>query len=140
MECSIIRYCEEKGGKGMKISEGKKIKLKASLANISLFVSIFSIMSLVLITMTAPTASAKTITVPDDYLTIQEAIDNADPGDTVYVRNGTYVEDIEIPLTINLTGESRTNTTIDADHTGTVITISASWVNVTGFTQFGLLL
>jgi hypothetical protein len=35
-------------------------------------------------------AEPKTITVPDDYPTIQEAIGNASAGDTVYVKKGTY--------------------------------------------------
>ncbi|RLI62131.1 MAG: plasmid stabilization protein, partial [Candidatus Asgardarchaeum californiense] len=32
------------------------------------------------------------ITIPDDYLTIQEGLNNAVSGDTVYVKNGTYNE------------------------------------------------
>jgi len=33
---------------------------------------------------------ADAIAVPDDYLTIQEAIDHANEEDTINVRNGTY--------------------------------------------------
>ena len=42
----------------------------------------------------APVTKAQTgtITVPDDYSTIQEAINNASHGDTVYVKNGVYIE------------------------------------------------
>jgi pectin methylesterase-like acyl-CoA thioesterase len=121
----------------MKINEEGLRKLKASMANMALLLSIFSAVSLVFITMTVPTASAETIYVPDNYTTIQEAIDNADPGDIVYVRAGTYNETIIIPSTkhnITLQGESKDNTTIDAQGTDTVIEISASWVKVTGFT------
>ena len=32
-------------------------------------------------------AEPKTIVVPDDYASIQEAIDNADEGDTVFVKS-----------------------------------------------------
>lgn len=35
-----------------------------------------------------------TIVVPDDYPTIQNAIDSADEGDTLYVKNGTYCENV----------------------------------------------
>ena len=48
-------------------------------------------------------ANGGTIIVPDDYPTIQYAIDNATSGDTIYVRSGTYNESIKVwfkdPLT-----------------------------------------
>ncbi len=37
-------------------------------------------------------AEPKTITVPEDYQTIQEAIANAVNGDTILVQSGTYQE------------------------------------------------
>ena len=47
-------------------------------------------------------AEPSTIVVPDDYVSIQEAIDNALNGDTIFVKNGVYSEPVEIhkPLTI----------------------------------------
>ncbi len=35
-------------------------------------------------------AQPSTITVPDDYRTINEAIENSDAGDAVFVKNGVY--------------------------------------------------
>lgn len=46
-------------------------------------------------------AGAK-ITVPDDYPTIQEAVDNAAPGTKILVKDGTYTEQVTV-YTNNLT-------------------------------------
>lgn len=54
-----------------------------------------------------------TIVVPDDYKTVQEAIDVANPGDTIYVYNGTYYENIFINKTVSLVGEDPEITIID---------------------------
>lgn len=46
------------------------------------------------------------ITVPDDYPTIQAAIDAAKPGDLIQVRPGTYQENITLDKAVTLTAES----------------------------------
>ncbi len=78
--------------------------------------------------------SLTTITVPDDYSTIQEAVNHANPGDTIYVRNGTYLENIVVNTSISLIGENRSTTIIDGNFTGTVLNIAANNVKVVGFT------
>ena len=50
-------------------------------------------------------AEAKTITVPDDYSSIQEAINKADPGDTVYVKAGDYNGSLNHKKINSLVGE-----------------------------------
>ncbi len=57
-------------------------------------------------------AEPKTIIVPDDYPTIQEAIDNASAGDTVFVKNGVYHEHITIDKPLSLIGKDPQNTVI----------------------------
>ena len=52
-------------------------------------------------------AESKTIVVPDDYLTISSAMQNALVGDTIFVKKGTYHEEkITINKSISLIGES----------------------------------
>jgi len=53
------------------------------------------------------------IIIPDDYSTIQLGINNANPGDTIFVRNGVYYENIIIEKKITLVGENKNNTIID---------------------------
>jgi nitrous oxidase accessory protein NosD len=72
--------------------------------------------------------------IPDENFTsIQEAINAAQPGDTVYVYNGTYNENVIVNKTINLTGENRENTIIDGGGSGDVVRIEANWTNLEGF-------
>ncbi|MDH7477489.1 MAG: pectinesterase family protein [Candidatus Bathyarchaeota archaeon] len=76
----------------------------------------------------------KTIIVPDDYSTIQEAIDNANAGDTVYVKAGIYYEHVVVNKTLMLIGEIRETTIIDANGTATAVEIECSFVTFKGFT------
>lgn len=50
-------------------------------------------------------AEPQAITVPDDFSSIQAAVDAANPGDTVYVRGGSYEGIVEINKSISLIGE-----------------------------------
>ena len=57
----------------------------------------------IIITVIAPRgALAEDIFVPDDYTTIEEAMDSASFGDTVYVKPGTYNERVEIKEGVSL--------------------------------------
>ncbi|MCK4615188.1 MAG: right-handed parallel beta-helix repeat-containing protein [Thermoplasmata archaeon] len=89
----------------------------------------------------AGTASARTITVAKDgsgeHTKIQDGIDAAEDGDTVYVKEGTYNENVVVDKTINLMGVSRENTTIDAGGSGDVVKITADRVNISGFAVTG---
>lgn len=69
-----------------------------------------------------------------DFNTIQEAINNANPGDTIFVRNGTYHENVFINKSITLTGENREATIINGGEINSVITIEANNVTVQNFT------
>lgn len=79
-------------------------------------------------------ASAKTITVPDDYNTIQGAVDAAGSADTIYVRSGEYIEHVTVGKSLTLTGEDKEATIIDGSGIGYVIYVTADNVDISGFT------
>ena len=66
---------------------------------------------------------------------IQDLINNASDGDTIYIPSGIYYENIIINKTISLVGEDKVTTIIDGGENGTVIKIHlAVKVNISGFT------
>jgi parallel beta-helix repeat protein len=70
---------------------------------------------------------------------IQDAINASTDGDTIIVYTGIYNENIEINKSISLIGENKDTTIINGENKLDVVTIYASWVNITGFTiQEGL--
>jgi parallel beta-helix repeat protein len=82
-----------------------------------------------------PTAAQNNVlTVPDDFATINEAINNATNGDTILIRKGIYNETLLIEKAITLKGEDTNNTIINGKRAGTVIQISHDYVTLTGLT------
>ena len=79
-------------------------------------------------------AKTNTLIVPENYKTIQEAVNAANPGDTIYVKAGIYYENITVDKPISLIGENNTTTIIDGNHTGIRITVTADNVRIQGFT------
>lgn len=79
-------------------------------------------------------AGIPTIIVPIDYPTIQEAINNADEGDRIFVLSGTYYENVVINKTVSLVGADEETTIIDGNLNGKVALITANNVTVKGFT------
>jgi len=71
---------------------------------------------------------------PADFHTIQEAINAANPGDTVYVKSGTYYEHVVVNKTVRLKGVYDANFIDGNRRPGTVVTITADNVVVYGFT------
>jgi parallel beta-helix repeat protein len=82
------------------------------------------------------TASPKTIRVPQDYQTIQEAINWASAGDTIMVAAGTYHENVVVREAVSIIGEDRNTTIIDGggSEIEPVVSIEANNVSFTGFT------
>jgi hypothetical protein len=71
---------------------------------------------------------------PADFHTIQEAIDHANKGDTIYVKSGTYYEHIIINKTLTLVGEDRDGTIVDGTGNGQIMYVWANNVSISNFT------
>lgn len=70
----------------------------------------------------------------NNYTHIQDAIDNASNGDTIYVFNGIYYENLIVTKTIRLTGESKQNTIIDGQNITSTVYIASDNVIIENFT------
>jgi hypothetical protein len=90
-----------------------------------------------------PSSNGKTLyvggTEEENYTTIQSAIDDANPGDTVFVydESSPYYENVRVNKRINLIGENKNTTIINSIESGTpVVDIvpKADNVLVSGFT------
>ena len=107
----------------MKISKIEKIGL------------IFAVLFVALAFVSVGIASAATIYVPDNYQTIQEAVDNASAGETIIVRDGTYIENVDVNKRLTIRSENGSDKTIiravnPYDH---VFEVTAGYVNISGF-------
>jgi len=71
---------------------------------------------------------------PHNYTKIQNAINDAEDGDTIIVYPGIYYENIIIDKSINLIGKNKYNTVIDGNYRGDVVKITRGEVKLSGFT------
>jgi len=69
---------------------------------------------------------------PDD--SIQDAIDSADPGDTIFVHSETYNENVIVNKSVYLFGENRENTIIDGIGNCVVVNMTVDDVVLKEFT------
>ncbi|MBE3137473.1 MAG: right-handed parallel beta-helix repeat-containing protein [Thermoplasmata archaeon] len=73
---------------------------------------------------------------PGNYTKIQDAIDNASDGDTVFVYDDSspYYENVFVNKSISVLGENRDTTIIDAKGHRSVLVLQAEGIIVTGLT------
>jgi nitrous oxidase accessory protein len=74
---------------------------------------------------------------PNNYSRIQDAVDNASDGDTVFVYSRTepYHENVVVNRSIFLLGEDKNNVVIESELRGMAVKITADDVFVGGFTM-----
>ncbi|MGZ4903727.1 MAG: right-handed parallel beta-helix repeat-containing protein [Halobacteriota archaeon] len=95
---------------------------------------------LILIAAIAVPASAAPLTVgpSEQYKTITEAVNAAQPGDTITISPGTYVENVAITKPITLRGTSPSTTTVRAANPGQdVLHLQGTGTRVEGITISG---
>jgi predicted outer membrane repeat protein len=64
------------------------------------------------------------VRVPEDYATVQAAIDSSDSGTVILIAPGTYVENLEIKRAVTLKGDGAANSVvIDGNQQGSVVSI-----------------
>ena len=92
-------------------------------------------------------ANAKTLYVDDDggagvFSRIQDAVDAAYPGDTIIVREGNYIENIDVGKSLRIFAEEGYEYTFvfAADSSAHIFEVKARDVNISGFTIMGCLL
>jgi parallel beta-helix repeat protein len=73
----------------------------------------------------------------EDYTTIQDALDHANDGDTIYVYSGIYYENLRVEKSVTLTGQGRTSTVIVGESNMYVVFILVDDVQVSGFKIMG---
>jgi parallel beta-helix repeat protein len=77
---------------------------------------------------------------PGNYTEIQDAVDNASNGDTIYVYHGIYNQDpnklqeVRIFKSIHLLGENKNNTILNGTKAHDVLRLLAGNVEISGFT------
>lgn len=101
---------------------------------------LFLMITLFLATLSFSTADSlnATIYVDDDgtadYTSIQDAIDSAVDGDTIFVYAGQYHESIRIDKSLHIIGEDKYETIINETRSGPLVDINHAHVHFEGFT------
>lgn len=110
--------------------------------NKPIFILVLIVCVSVWLPQTKAVSGPKTIVVPDDYESIQDAIIDANDGDTVFVKKGVYYLDENASITVckslSLVGEDPKNTIIQGNFNNlqrdTAIRVAAPNVTISGFT------
>jgi parallel beta-helix repeat protein len=83
------------------------------------------------------TMAIKTLIVPDQYPTITAAVNQASPGDTIFVKSGVYDENVLITKSLTIEGQNSANTVIIGKGRSSptaVLTLAADNIVVSGLT------
>ena len=104
---------------------------KQTLIEIAMFLTLLS--ATLVVGFVVP-ARASIIQVPQDYPTIQEAVNAAGAGDTIQVDAGTYPENVKVTTSVTIAGASSTTTFVDGGSSDMVFDIQADNVELRDLT------
>jgi len=79
---------------------------------------ILPLLPLVMVCVLGTSFAGRKIVVPHDFPTIYAAVGEADEGDTVYIKNGVYRENIAVPDNVVLQGQDMLRAVIDGSRKG----------------------
>jgi nitrous oxidase accessory protein len=108
--------------------------MKANTVYSAVVLSVLLMACLFMTTNVADASSeSSTITVPDDYEKIQDAVDVANSGDTIIVKAGTYNEEwVSVDKSVSLVGDNQNS--LVYYHTAMGFIVTANNVHISGFT------
>jgi len=110
----------------------KRLKLLSPLLVLALALLL---MAAVVLSQTAFADPAEIDVYPGPGTPLQDAIDAADPGDTIIVHEGTYTENVNVNKALTIRAATGENVTVQAlDPYGPVFGVSADNVTISGFT------
>jgi parallel beta-helix repeat protein len=95
------------------------------------------IYGLFIVTLIGVPISSRLRIVPDDYRSIQEAVNEALDGDIIYVKVGIYQENLVINKPLIFVGEDPRRTLLDGGASDYTILIKVGGMIITGFTITG---
>jgi len=97
--------------------------------------AVFTLFSSLLNALYIPTsANRDTLSVPQDYPTIQQALDAAEPGEEIRVAAGKYAEHITVEKSLTIVGDGPGTTIVDGEGASNVVTVRANNVKISGLT------
>jgi len=95
------------------------------------------VLLLAMVFPSAVSAKSDVLRVPQNYETIQDAVDAASDGDVIFVGPGTYEENVIVNRSVSIKGAGSAKTTVQSPNGNTVFTVVASNVRITGLTIKG---
>ena len=103
-----------------------------------LFLTLVLILAVLLYTPQAAAEDSSIIVVPDDYPSIQEAVDNAGPGTKILVKSGTYSEcSITVSGKTDIIIEGEPGARIECDNRESIFIITGSdGITIRGLTLY----